>query len=154
METLFLDTVSTHVFPDPPIDSSRFQVRDMSRSDTIVLRDSDGNERYQLGVLDCGNLQATNVKYPICVWLNPPVEQQTETRQELKSAAERLGCGRVIAVDKRPPGANDDTVEIEINHVVRVLGQNGFFFGKLRMELRKHIIDFGEVHVVSNQVGR
>ena len=147
METVFLDTVSTSVFPDPPIDIANFQLHEKFRYDMILLRDSDGNERYQLVVVDRPFHGSTNIKEHTCVWLDPPGESKIKSREDLNAAAERMGCIRMIAVDRRPPGVSDDIVEKELHHVVRVLAQDGFFLG-----LARHwTMQFKEVHFVSNQ---
>lgn len=129
METVFLETVSTLVYPKSPIDVSAFQEHNRFRYDTIVLLDVDGNERYQLVVVDRPLGRSRVVTYPTCVWLNPPVEQQTDRRGELQAAANRVGCARIIAVDRKPPDVGVNIVEKELHHVVRVIAQKGFFLG-------------------------
>ena len=52
VETVFLETVSTPVLLDPPIDIADFQNRIIFRYNSGLLRDSDGNERYLLTVVD------------------------------------------------------------------------------------------------------
>ena len=151
METVFLETVSTPVFPDPPIDISKFQVHEIFRFDTIVLRDSDRNERYRLVVVDRRYNDATDIQEPPCVWLHPPTnEPKSDRRRELQRAAKRMGCVRMIAVDQRPPGVGDDIVVRELHHIVRVLAQTSFFLGP-RLDWRR---DSKEVHFVFNETGR
>ncbi|KAI2508246.1 methyltransferase [Fragilaria crotonensis] len=132
MEALFLDTVSTPVYPKSPLNVSKFLVSDSNRYDTILLLDVDGLERYQLVVVDRFLGQSINVTHHTCVWLDPPRESQPNRRGELQAASERVGCARMIAVDRRPSGVGDDIVENELHHVVRVIAQNAYFMKEQR----------------------
>ena len=134
METVFLQTVSTSVFSDPPIDISKFLIHQEFRYDSILLRDADGHEQYLLSVVDRPFDESTNIKVPACVWLDPPPPSEPHPlkMEDLQAAAERMGCIRMISVDRRPPGVSDDVVERELYHVVRVLAQSGYFLGHRR----------------------
>lgn len=147
MEAVFLDTVSTLVYPKPPIDVSKFLVSDSDRYDMILLLDVDGNERYELVVVDRSLGRSTSITYPTCVLLDPPCEPQPDRRVELQNAAERMGCARVIAVDRKPSGLGDDVVEKELHHVVRVIAQHGFFLGDMLK------LSFNDVHFYSESRG-
>ncbi|KAI2508247.1 methyltransferase [Fragilaria crotonensis] len=143
MEAVFLDTVSTPLYPKPPIDVSKFLVSDSDRYDMILLLDVDGNQRYQLIVVDRSLGRSTSITYPTCVLLDPPREPQPDRKGELQVAAERMGCARIIAVDRQPLGVSMDGVEKELHHVVRVIAQNGFFLGDMLK------LSFNDVHFYS-----
>ena len=144
METVFLETASTPVYPKSPIDVSKFQVSNRYRYDTILLLDVDGNERYQLVVVDRSLGRSPAITYPTCVWLDPPRDPQPDRRSELKAAAQRVGCARMISVDRKPPGVGDDIVEKELHHVVRVIAQSGIFLGDTMEASFKDIHFFNE----------
>ena len=141
MERVFLDTLSTPVFPKSPIDVSTFLVSESDRYDTISLLDVDGNERYQLVVVDRPLSRSTAFMYHTCVWLDPPGEPLSNRRGELQAAAERVGCARMISVDRKPSGVGDDIVKKELHHVIRVIAQNAYF-----MRERRNIHSRFEVH--------
>lgn len=109
----------------------------------ILLLDAEGNERYQLIVVDRSLGRSTSITYPTCVLLDPPREPQPDRKGELQVAAERMGCARIIAVDRQPPGVSMDGVEKELHHVVRVIAQNGFFLGDMLK------LSFNDVHFYS-----
>jgi hypothetical protein len=132
METVFLETVSTPVEPKSPIDVSKFLVTDSDRLDTISLLDVDGKERYQLVVVDRLLGNATNIAHHTCVWLDPPMEAQTNRKGELQAAAKDVGCARMIAVGRKPAGVGDDIVKNELRHVIQVIAQNAYFMGETR----------------------
>lgn len=135
METLFLETVSTTLHSKDPIDVTTFQIRNETRYDVVTLCDSDGNERYQLSVVD-----SRYGGYPTCVWLDPPPIPESDKREKLLAAAKRVNCIRLIAVDKKPPEVSISTAETELLHFAKVLAAQGLFLERQqRLESSREI---------------
>ena len=145
METVFQETLSPSVFPEPPIDIADFQNHIKYRYSSVLLRDSDGNERYLLTVVDRDFDGSTQITAPSCVWLDHPGQPAQLGRPELQAAAARFGCVRMIAVDRRPPGVSDDVVKKELHHAVGVVAQNAYFLEEGRSWSKK----FDAFHFVS-----
>jgi hypothetical protein len=133
------------MYTTPQIDIASFRELIPSRLDKISLRDADGNVRYKLVVVD--QSFDKSVHHATCVCLNPPREPNPDERSELKAAAKRIGCVRMIGVDQRPPGVADIQAEKELHHVAKVLDQNNMFSGTSVVR-RRHILK--DVHYIYN----
>ena len=138
MENLFLHTLKATLVPESRIDETKFQNHNAYRYDSVTLIDSDKVEVYKLTIVDNHLSKVTVIDHATCVLLDPSTETRPDRRGDLQALASTINCIRLIAVDKKPEGAGQETVEKDLAATIQTLSQNGLFLGRDKANPKVH----------------